>query len=165
MRIAACLALLAVAALLAPRGGAEEELNGGILGTWRLVSREMIDRKLRPPPHLVGLLTYTKEFRNFNVSWADAQGKRFTIASIRKYSLTGEAYAETSLHDLVHDELGGKPVRYEAANAKGSAGAMHTEEGVEFQLPLFGEPYLVFRGDTMTATREGEFIDHWERVK
>ncbi|MGQ0612794.1 MAG: hypothetical protein ACT4PV_03485 [Planctomycetaceae bacterium] len=165
MRIATLFVLLAVAALLAPRGGAAEELNAGILGTWRLVSREMADKKLRPPPHLVGLLTYTKEFRNFNVSWADAQGKRFTLASISKYTLTREAYAETSLHYLVHDEIGGKALRYEPANAKGSAGAMHTDEGVELQLPLHGEPYLVFRGETMTATREGEFIDHWERVK
>lgn len=156
-------AAAAGAALFPPHGRAEGEAGAGIVGTWRLVSREMADAKARPPTNLVGLLTFTAEYRNFNVSWADAQGKRFFRGSVSKYRLTPESYSETCLQSVCLDEADGKGVRYDTAT--GSAEAMRTTEGTEIQLPLFGEPRLVFRGDRMTATVEGKFTDRWERVR
>jgi hypothetical protein len=35
---------------------------------------------------------------------------------------------------------------------------------IAFKLP-FGEPSVVFEGDKLTATLEGQFIDYWERVR
>jgi hypothetical protein len=33
------------------------------------------------------------------------------------------------------------------------------------KLPLRDEPDVVVTVDGLTATREGEFVDHWERVR
>jgi hypothetical protein len=166
MRMRIVIAFTAAAAgvvLFPPHGRAEGEAGADIAGTWRLVSREMADPKARPPMNLVGLLTFTAEYRNFHVSWADAQGKRFFRSSVSKYKLTEESYSETCLQSVSCDERDGKGVRYDTAT--GSAEATRTTEGVEIQLPLFGEPRLAFRGDRMTATVEGQFTDRWERVK
>jgi hypothetical protein len=32
-------------------------------------------------------------------------------------------------------------------------------------LPLHGEPSIVFEGDKFTATRKGVFVDRWEKVR
>ena len=46
-----------------------------IEGTYQLVRRELPDGTVQVPPVLKGMITYTKEFRNFSVVWADAGGK------------------------------------------------------------------------------------------
>lgn len=39
-------------------------------------------------------------------------------------------------------------------------------EGDAVRIELKGElPYLVFRGDTITAPAAGLFVDYWERVE
>lgn len=41
-----------------------------------------------------------------------------------------------------------------------------TREGgrLSYQLP-FDAPKVTFEGDQLTATLEGVFVDHWERIK
>jgi hypothetical protein len=46
-----------------------------IEGTYRLVSRQLPDGTVLKPPDIMGLLTYTKSHRNFNIVWKDATGK------------------------------------------------------------------------------------------
>ena len=36
---------------------------------------------------------------------------------------------------------------------------------IEMKFPLHGEPKVAFAGNKMTATAEGAFVDHWERVQ
>jgi hypothetical protein len=36
-------------------------------GTYRLVSRTLPDGKVQSPPDVIGLMTYTKGYRNFNI--------------------------------------------------------------------------------------------------
>jgi hypothetical protein len=55
-----------------------------IEGTYQLVSRKMPDGTMQGPPDIMGLLTYTKSHRNFNVIWKNAQGKFFSHSSSRR---------------------------------------------------------------------------------
>jgi len=56
-------------------------------------------------------------------------------------------------------------VSYDLSSSTGTSPVSITERRIEFQLPLHGEPSVVFEGDKFTATRKGAFVDHWERVK
>ncbi len=136
-----------------------------IEGTYRLVYRELPDGTKQGPPEVVGLLTFTKEYRNFNVHWKDAKGKSFSVSNIATYKLTDKEYSEKSLDFMVNDEMGGKGISYDPSSATGSSPVTIKEGRIEFQLPLHGEPSLVFEGDKFKATRPGVFIDYWEKVK
>jgi hypothetical protein len=46
-----------------------------IEGTYRLVSRQFRDGTTLKPPEVMGLFTYTKTHRNFNIVRKDATGK------------------------------------------------------------------------------------------
>jgi len=46
-----------------------------IEGTYKLSSRKLPDGTVLKPPDIMGLLTYTKSHRNFNIVWKDATGK------------------------------------------------------------------------------------------
>lgn len=135
-----------------------------IEGTYRLVSRELPDGTKQAPPDVVGLLTYTKDYRNFNVHWKDPQGKSFSISLMATYNLTDKEYSEKSLYFMVNDEIGGKGISYDLAGPTGSSPVTIKEGRIEFQLPLHGEPSIVFEGDKFKATRPGVFIDYWEKV-
>jgi hypothetical protein len=66
---------------------------------------------------------------------------------------------------MVNDEDGGKGVTYDLSGTPATSPVSVKDRRIEFQLPLHGEPALVFEGDKLTATRKGAFIDYWERVK
>ncbi len=42
---------------------------------------------------------------------------------------------------------------------------MMSDDELTIDFPLWDEPTVVFAGDQATATREGEFVDHWEKVE
>lgn len=134
-----------------------------IEGTYRLVARDLPDGTRIEPPALDGLLTYTKTFRNFNIYWKDAEGKTTSISTIRKYALTADGYSETNIFHMANDEIGG--TTYDFSQVSGGS-SVNIEDGkIEFDLPLFDEPHVVYEGDKVTASVEGEFVDHWERVE
>ena len=134
-------------------------------GTYRLVSRELPNGAKQGPPDVLGLLTYTKEYRNFNVYWKDASGKSFSVSYIATYKLTDKEYSEKSIYRFVNDEIGGKGMSYDLSGPTGTSPISIKERRIEFQLPLYGEPSIVFEGDKFTATRKDVFVDHWEKVK
>jgi len=136
-----------------------------IEGTYKLVSRELPNGTKQVPPDVLGMLTYTKEYRNFNVYWKDASGKSFSVSSILTYKLTEKEYSEKNIYHLINDETGGKGVGYDLSALSGTSPVTIKQKRIEFQLPLHGEPSVVFEGDKFTATRPGAFVDHWERVK
>jgi hypothetical protein len=134
-----------------------------IEGTYRLVSRELPDGSIQEPPDVLGLSTFTREYRNFNLMWTDADGRRFSISYIARYSLTPTEYSETSVYRLVNDLDGGGPW-YDLSGPSGTS-AVTVEGGrIQFVHPLYQEPSVVFEGDRETASVEGELIDNWERV-
>ena len=69
-------------------------------GSYKLVYRELPDGTKQSQPDVVGLMTYTKEFRNFNVYWKDAEGKSFSISYVASYKLTDEEYSEKSIYHM-----------------------------------------------------------------
>jgi hypothetical protein len=136
-----------------------------IEGTYRLVARDLPDGTRIEPPALDGLITYTKTLRNFNVYWKDEEGKTTSISTIRKYALTEDGYSETNIFHMANDEIGGTGVTYDFSQVSGGS-SVNIENGrIDFDLPLYDEPHVVFEGDALTATAEGEFVDHWERVE
>ncbi len=134
-------------------------------GTYKLVSRDLPDGTKQFPPDVVGLLTYTKEYRNGNIYWKDADGKHSSVSYMGSYKLTDKEYSEKSIYHLVNDETGGKKLRYDLLSESGTAPVMRKNGRIEFTLPLRDEPRLVFEGNKMTAIMEGAFVHHWERVK
>ena len=133
--------------------------------TYRFVSRDLPDGTKQQHPDVVGLNTFSHGYRNFNIYWHDAQGKRFSISYIASYKFTGKEYSEKSLYMMVNDEIGGKGSSYDLTGPSGKAPVTVDGARISFQLPNYGEPAAVFEGDTFTATRAGAFVDHWEKVK
>jgi hypothetical protein len=158
--------LIAIFALISHVGLAGDMGSArGIEGNYKLVLRELPDGKKLGPPDVIGYMTYTKEYRNFNVYWKDPQGKAFSISYVASYKLSDKEYREKSIYYIENNRIEGKPVKYDHTGPTGASPVVRKNGRVEFQLPLYGEPYGVFEGDTFTASRKGAFVDHWEKVK
>jgi hypothetical protein len=135
-----------------------------IKGTYRLVARDLSDGTKQVPPDIVGLITYTTKYRNFNIYWKDAKGKVVSISNIATYQLTGKEYRETNVYYGMNDESSGKGLTYDLSATSAASPVSIKGTRLEMQLPLHDEPKIVFEGNRFTATREGAFVDHWERV-
>jgi hypothetical protein len=135
-----------------------------IRGTYRLVSRDLADGTKQVPPNIVGLITFTTKYRNFNIYWKGADGKPVSISNIATYQLTDKEYRETNVYYLMNDESAAKGLNYELSATSGASPVSIQGTRVKMKLPLHDEPTVVFEGDRLTATREGEFVDHWVRV-
>ncbi|HEV7365813.1 MAG TPA: hypothetical protein VGN76_08200 [Gemmatimonadales bacterium] len=157
------LALGSLAAIVLT-GAVPNAKGPSIQGTYKLVSRDLSDGTKQVPPDVVGLITYTAKYRNFNVYWKDAKGKAVSISNIATYQLTPKEYRETSVYYLMNDESGGKGLSYDLSASTGSSPVVVKGTRIEMQLPLHNEPKVVFQGNSFTATREGVFVDHWVRV-
>lgn len=154
--LASLFALLA----LAPAGQNPDDLEG----TWRFVSRDLPDGTTVEPPDIQGLLTFADGYRNFNIYWSDAEGNPVSIAVISEYELTEDTYTETNVYTMVNDASAGG-LTYDLAPTSGSSPVSRGEGSFSMKLPLRDEPAVVISADAMTATIEGEFVDHWERVR
>jgi hypothetical protein len=131
-------------------------------GTWVLESRDLPDGSVQRPPAVLGCLSFADGRRNFNVHWKDAQGRAISIGSIAEYALADGEYRETNIYYRVSG-LGGEE-QYDLSRQTGVAPVTQRDGRLEFVLPLHGEPAVVFQADRLTATRQGEFVDHWRRV-
>jgi hypothetical protein len=135
-----------------------------IEGTYTLVSRQLPDGTMQSPPAIMGLLTYTKSHRNFNVIWKDATGKFFSYSLVSTYQLTPTEYRETMLFSILNDQIGGKDTVYDVSGKTQSVPIKVDGGRLHFKLP-FDPPAVVFEGDMMTATAEGRFVDVWKKVQ
>lgn len=139
-----------------------DEPAPSIQGTYVLDFRELPDGKLVRPPEIVGMLTFTKDRRNFNVYWTE-NGKPVSISTISKYSLTETEYTEESLY-YFENGVGGKGPTYETTAVSGKAPVAAKGGQIEVQLPLHGEPKVFFDRNGLTAARAGAFVDHWKKI-
>jgi hypothetical protein len=81
-----------------------------IEGTYRLASRTLKDGTVIKPPEIVGLQTYTKQYRNFNINYKSPDGKVTSRSLVAEYTLTSEEYAEKPLfHMYVDDDKISRP--------------------------------------------------------
>jgi hypothetical protein len=124
----------------------------------------MPDGTVLDTTRVTGLLTFTKDHRNFNIMWKDEEGRVLSISYIARYEISHDQYSETSLYYMINDEISGAGVRYDFTRHTGSSPIEWDEGNVKFKMPLFDEPTLVFADDTFTAHGPG-FVDYWERVE
>src|SRR5262249_22491698 len=134
-----------------------------IEGTYQLVSRKLPDGTVLKPPDIMGLFTYTKTHRNFNIVLKDATGKFFSSSRVSTYKLTATEYSETLLFSILNDQIGGKDIVYDLSGKTQSVPVKMEGGHIQFK-PPFDRPSLVFEGSKITATLEGEFVDVWEKV-
>jgi hypothetical protein len=134
-----------------------------IEGTYRLVSRRTPDGTMLRPPEVMGLFTYTKTHRNFNIVQKDAAGKFRSFAVVSTYTLTPTEYTETLLFSIRTDQIEGKEPVYDLVAQTRSAPVTVEGGRIQFKAP-FEPPSFVFEGTTLTATIEGR-VDMWEKVE
>jgi hypothetical protein len=132
-------------------------------GTYQLVSRKLPNGTMLKPPDIMRLFTYTKTHRNFNIVQKDATGKFASYSLVSTYTLTPTEYSETLLFSIRTDQIGGKDIVYDLSGKTPSVPVTIDAGRLQFKLP-FDPPAVVFEGDKMTATAEGQFIDVWEKV-
>jgi hypothetical protein len=173
MKVKLCFSLLIVFFIIAvlplntPAEQEEKQMTQepNIEGTYKLISRKLPDGTMQGPPDIMGLLTYTKSYRNFNVVWKDDKGKFFSFSYAATYKLTATEYSEMSMFSIINDQISGKEINYDLSSQTGSSPVTVEDGRIKFKLPLFNEPALVFEGDRMTATAPGKFVDVWEKVQ
>ena len=111
----------------------------------------------------MGLNTYTKNHRTFNLVQKDATGKFFSSSNVSTYTLTATEYNETRLFSVRDDQIGGKDIVYNLSSETRSAPVTVDGGRIQFKDPC-GTRSLVFEGNKMTATAEGN-VDVWEKVQ
>lgn len=137
-----------------------------IQGTYVLVSRELPDGSVVNPPDLNGIITFTKEYRNFNIYWKGPNGEIMSISSYSKFVLSATEVTETNIFRLVNDEISGTGFAYDFSDLSGSSPVTVNEDGsFSFKMPLNDEPNIIFSGDKFEAYVEGAFRDFWERIE
>jgi hypothetical protein len=114
------------------------------------------------PPEIMGLFTYTKTHRNFNIVLKDATGKFRSFSVVSTYKLTATEYSETLLFSILNDQIGGKDIAYDLSGKTQSVPVKIAGGRIEFK-PPFDPPTLVFEGNKITATLDGR-VDVWEKV-
>lgn len=134
-----------------------------IEGTYRLTSRQLPDGTMFRPPDIMGLYTYTKSHRNFNIVRKDATGKFTSRSLVSTYKLTATEYSETLLFHIINDQIGGKDIVYDLSGKTQSVPVKMEGGRIQFKLP-FEPPSMIFEGNKITATGPGG-VDVWERVQ
>jgi hypothetical protein len=137
--------------------------DAGIDGTYRLLKRQIVGGPTLTPPAVMGLSTYSKGARNINVLWHTPDGKLASVSAAATYKLTATEYVETLMFNRFDDPSSGKPPVYSVGGPTTTQPVKRDGRKIQFTPP--GTPALVFDGDTYTATIEGVFVDHWERMK
>ncbi len=161
----ALVALLIAALAAVAWAAAGTAKHVGIEGTYKFASRVKSSAPDKPVPGVVGMQTFTKEYRNFNVSWKDASGKTFSYSVISKYTLTDSTYTETKLYSIMDDEIGGTGVKCDY-DPKSETTKVTMENGkVTFKLP-FDPVTITFDGRKATAVADDKsFTDQWTKVQ
>ena len=140
-----------------------------IEGTYQLVSRTLPDGTVLKPPDLIGLLTYTKDHRNFTYVEKDATGKLALGSSVASYTLTATEYSENLLYGggirTNTNQIGGKDNFFPHNSGGRTARTPVKVEGGRIQFKsLFRRFSHVFEGNKMTATDDG-IVEVWEKVQ
>jgi hypothetical protein len=134
-----------------------------IEGTYKFLSRKLPDGTIVKPPMAMGIQTFTKDVRNFNIMWVDSSGKHYSISIYSTYKLTDKDYTETIHFAVINDEISGKGLSY-LTNQTKTVPIKLTGNKLEIKLP-FDPPTVTFEGNKMMATAKGQFTDYWEKIK
>ncbi len=128
-----------------------------IEGTYRLVSRTLKDGTVVKPPDVMGLQTYTKTHRNFNILSKEADGQFTSRSIVATYTLTPTEYVETT---LFHVFVRGQEVRREVMASPQRMSVTVDAGRVQFRTE---QRLAVYEGNRFTATSPAS-VDLWEKV-
>ena len=132
-------------------------------GTYRLVKRTLSDGTVLTPPAVQGMGTFKKGVYQLIVFWHTPDGKPASLSSLSKWEWSETEVAATPLA-LMFDDGSGKPAVYAVGGETKRVPVTRQGGRVSHAHPL--DPVsMVWEGDKETATMEGVFVDHWERVK
>jgi hypothetical protein len=137
--------------------------RANIEGTYKLVVRKLSDGTKVMPPDVMGLMTFTKTHRNFNIVWKDKDGKHFSSSIASTYKLTNTDYTETLIFSIMNDEISGKGLTYTMSEQSSTVPVKITDGKIEIKMP-FDPVTVVFDGNRIVATSEGQFTDYWEKI-
>lgn len=139
-----------------------------ITGTYRLIRREFPDGTVQRPPAIMGMMTYTRAYRNFSVVWQDEGGKYYSECYVARFSLTENEYSETSEYLIVDDQISGAGISYDLGNHTATSAVSIADGSVTFDLPQPFERNLhitvTFDGNSFRADLRDMFVDVWEKV-
>ena len=139
-----------------------------IEGTYQFVRRELRDGTVQHPPVVKGLMTFTRQFRNFSVVWQDEQGRYYSSCYAARYSLTDKEYTETSEYLIVDNQIGGQGIRYDVSSTTAASPVSIDGKRITFALPQAFEKALAitleFDGAKLKAVGKDRFIDYWGKV-
>ena len=143
--------------------GASNASSAGpnIEGTYMLEYRELADGKKLVAPEIVGMLSFSKNVRNFNVYWMSG-GKPSSISMVAKYTLSDKEYTEDCMYYA--QNMDGKGIAYETTATHGVSPVTMKDGAIGFTPALHGEPMLSITKSGMTAIRTGVFTDHWKKM-
>ena len=158
------LVLVVLFAVPARMAAASDPKHANIEGTYKLVSRTMTDSTVKTAPEVIGMITFTKTYRNFNVAWKEADGKVFSYSVISRYTLTDSTYSETKLYSILDDEVGGSGLKCDFESSTKTVPITFDNGKVTIKMP-FDPVTMVFEGDKATATGEANFIDAWFKIR
>ena len=159
--ISLALALIAMISVAFAEG---EEAASGIEGNYMLVSQDLQDGTTRVPPLVGGMFNITSKYWNLNVWWTDSTGKVFSVSEISKYSMTDSTCTETRLYSASNIGSSGEPIKYDFEQKTKTVSVKRDGSQISFELP-FDSVMVVFDGNKLTASVEGDFVDHWEKVE
>ncbi len=152
------------AGLLTAVAFAADPKHADIEGTYKLVGRTQTDSTVRTAPEVIGVMTFTKTYRNFNVAWKNSDGKVFSYSVISKYSLTDTSYTETRLYSIMNDEISGTGLKTDFSTSTQTVPVAFENGKVSFKMP-FDPVSVVFNGDKITAKADRGFVDSWFKVR
>jgi hypothetical protein len=138
--------------------------RANIEGTYRLVVRKLPDGTRLTAPNVMGLMTFTKTHRNFNVAWVDKDGKHFSYSVVSTYKLTDTEYTETIIFSIMNDEIAGKGLTYVMSGDSSTVPVKVADGKIEIN-PPFDQVTMVFDGNRLVGTSEGNFKDYWEKIE
>jgi hypothetical protein len=137
-----------------------------IEGTYQFISRKLPDGTRLSPPNMMGLCTYTKSHRNFNIVEQDATGKFSSTSRVSTYTLTATEYSETLLFLIVNNQIGGKDIVYDLSGQTGSVPVTVEAGRIQFKAPLStSQRSYVFEGNKWISTSAEGSVDVWEKVE
>jgi hypothetical protein len=117
------------------------------------------------PPDIMGLGTFTKSHRNFNIVLKDATGKFSSFSFVSTYTLTATEFTQTLLFSIRTDQIGGKDIVYDLSGQTRSTPVTVEAGRIQFK-ETFVPRSFVFEGNKWTSTAENNAnVDVWEKVQ
>jgi hypothetical protein len=132
-------------------------------GTYRLVMRKLADGTVLTPPAVQGMGTFKNGVYQLIVYWRTPDGKPASLSSLSKWEWSDTEVTAKPLASMFDDGSGKSPI-YTVGGETKRVPVARQGQRVSHQHPL--DPvFMVWEGDKETATLEGVFTDHWERMK